>query len=248
MSSDKSKASRTKTPNVTELLRAWTRGDTEAGEQVAEVIYGELHRRAAAHIRRERNHHTLSPTDLLHDVFLQLARQHVEWANRAQFYGTACQMMRRALVDHARARSAAKRGGLRVELTEELVSIGPSDVDVLALDEALTELSKDDPRQAQLVELRFLQGFRSPKQHRPSRCPWQLQTAIGDSLGHGCSIVCPGQVAVASKPTSDGGHAGTIQGFTRSLIRREISRCILTTTRLRFSGVRPVSDLRPGSR
>ena len=159
MSSDKSKASRTKTPNVTELLRAWTRGDTQAGEQVAEVIYGELHRRAAAHIRRERNHHTLSPTDLLHDVFLQLARQHVEWANRAQFYGTACQMMRRALVDHARARSAAKRGGLRVELTEELVSIGPSDVDVLALDEALTELSKDDPRQAQLVELRFFAGL-----------------------------------------------------------------------------------------
>jgi len=144
---------------VTALLREWSRGDAEAGEEVAGVIYGELHRRAAAHIRRERNHHTLSPTDLLHDVFLQLARQHVEWANRAQFYGTACQMMRRALVDHARARSTAKRGGLRVELTEELVAIGPADLDVLALDEALTELGRDDPRQAQLVELRFFAGL-----------------------------------------------------------------------------------------
>ena len=159
MNSDDPKPPPTTDRRVTVLLREWSRGDADAGEEVAGLIYGELHRRAAAHIRRERDHHTLSPTDLLHDVFLQLARQHVEWENRAQFYGTACQMMRRALVDHARARSATKRGGLRVELTEDLASIGPPDIEILALDEALTELSRDAPRQAQLVELRFFAGL-----------------------------------------------------------------------------------------
>ncbi|MEO7132657.1 MAG: ECF-type sigma factor [Vicinamibacterales bacterium] len=145
--------------SVTALLREWSRGDADAGEQVATLIYGELHRRAAAHIRRERQPHTLSPTDLLHDVFLQLARQHVEWANRGQFYGTACQMMRRALVDHARARSAGKRGGLRVELKDDRVAVAPADLDVMALDEALTELGRVDERQARLVELRFFGGL-----------------------------------------------------------------------------------------
>jgi RNA polymerase sigma-70 factor (ECF subfamily) len=144
---------------ITALLREWSRGDAGAGEQVATLIYGELHRRAAAHIRRERHHHTLSPSDLLHDVFLQLARQHVEWANRGQFYGTACQMMRRALVDHARARSRAKRGGLRVELTDDLVAVAPADIDVMALDAALTELGRIDERQVRLVELRFFAGL-----------------------------------------------------------------------------------------
>jgi RNA polymerase sigma-70 factor, ECF subfamily len=147
------------TRSVTSLLREWSRGDAEAGEEVATVIYGEVHRRAAAHIRRERRNHTLSPTDLLHDVFLQLARQHVQWANRGQFYGTACQMMRRALVDHARARSAGKRGGLRVELKDDLVAVGPVGLDVMALDNALTNLASVDQRQARLVELRFFAGL-----------------------------------------------------------------------------------------
>ncbi len=145
--------------SVTALLREWSRGDAAAGEQVATLIYGELHRRAAAHIRREGHHHTLSPTDLLHEVFLQLARQHLEWANRGQFYGTACQMMRRALVDHARARSTGKRGGLRVELKDDLVAVAPADLDVMALDEALTELGRVDERQVRLVELRFFAGL-----------------------------------------------------------------------------------------
>jgi RNA polymerase sigma factor (TIGR02999 family) len=149
--------------NVTALLREWSRGNAEAGEQVASVIYSGLHRRAAAHLRRENRNHTLSPTDLLHEVFLQLAKQHVEWTNRSQFYGTACQMMRRALVDHARARSAEKRGGLRVELQEHLATVGPVDLDVIALDDALTDLARVDQRQAKLVELRFFAGLTLPQ-------------------------------------------------------------------------------------
>jgi len=145
--------------SVTELLRRWSRGDAKAGEEIATVIYGELHRRAAAHIRRERKNHTLSPTDLLHEVFVRLAGQRVDWANRGQFYGVACQMMRRTLVDHARARGAAKRGGLRVELSDDLAAVWPAYLDTLTLDAALTELATVDPRQARLVELRFFAGL-----------------------------------------------------------------------------------------
>jgi RNA polymerase sigma factor (TIGR02999 family) len=155
----KAKTGAASADRVTALLREWSRGDAEAGEKVASVVYVELHRRAAAHMRRERRDHTLSPTDLVHEVFVQLAGQRVEWANRGQFYGLACQMMRRALVDHARARSAAKRGGLRVELTDQLMAVMPQDIDVLALDDALTELAKVDQRQAHLVELRFFAGL-----------------------------------------------------------------------------------------
>jgi RNA polymerase sigma factor (TIGR02999 family) len=145
--------------NVTTLLREWSRGNAEAGEQVASRIYAELHRRAAAHLRRERAGHSLSPTDLLHDVFLQLARQRISWENRAHFYGTACQMMRRVLIDHARARRAAKRSGLRVEIDEALLLSTATTVDVLSLDKALAELATVDDRQAKLVELRFYVGL-----------------------------------------------------------------------------------------
>ncbi len=96
-------------------------------------------------MRRERPNHTLSPTDLLHDIFVRLAGQRLDWANRGQFYGMACQMMRRTLVDHARSRSAAKRGGLQVELRDDLVAVWPRYVDVLTFDAALTELAATIP-------------------------------------------------------------------------------------------------------
>jgi RNA polymerase sigma factor (TIGR02999 family) len=122
-------------------------------------VYAELHRRAAVQIRRERKNHTLSPTDLLHDVFIQLSRQHVAWANRSQFYGTASQMMRRALVDHARARATAKRAGVHIELTDDIAAVFPAGLEVQVVDTALTELAAVDARQAKLVELRFFAGL-----------------------------------------------------------------------------------------
>jgi RNA polymerase sigma factor (TIGR02999 family) len=164
--SPRRKGATVKGKDVTTLLREWSRGDAEAGEQVATRIYGELRRRAAAHLRREGAKNSLSPTDLLHDVFLQLVRQRISWENRAHFYGTACQLMRRVLIDHARARCAAKRGGLRVELTEALVATGPLGIDVLALDDALNELASVDERQAKLVELRFFVGLTLPEAAR----------------------------------------------------------------------------------
>src|SRR4249919_3864559 len=97
---------------VTALLRAWTAGDPEAADRLMPVIYQQLRRRAAVHLRGERHNHTLQPTDLVHEAFLRLVDQrHVVWQNRDQFFGLASQMMRRILVDHARRRNMHKRSG-----------------------------------------------------------------------------------------------------------------------------------------
>jgi RNA polymerase sigma factor (TIGR02999 family) len=148
--------------DVTALLHAWTAGDTEARDRLMAVLYQELRRRAAAQLRRERPGHPLQPTALVHEAYLRLIDQRrVVWQNRGQFFGVACQIMRRILVDHARAHRRAKRSGqwARVTLDEKLRAMSPVDVDVLDLDAALTRLTAFDPRKSQLAELRFFGGL-----------------------------------------------------------------------------------------
>jgi len=140
------------------MLRAWQRGDLSA-DAVADELHAELRRRARAHLRGERRGHSLSPTDLVHEIYLRVAQQQSEWSNRVQFYATVSRMMRRVLVDHARAKRRLKRSALRIELGENSASISPSPVDVLDVDAAIRELSVEHERQAHLVELRFFGGL-----------------------------------------------------------------------------------------
>ena len=126
------------------------------------AVYQELRRRAAAQLRRERRGHTLQPTALVHEAYMRLVDQRrVVWQNRGQFFGVACQMMRRILVDRARADRMAKRSGqwARVTLNEMVRATPPVDVDVLDLDAALTRLAAFDARKSQLAELRFFGGL-----------------------------------------------------------------------------------------
>lgn len=147
---------------VTTLLQAWSRGDAAAGDRLAPLVYDDLHRRARRYFRRERRDHTLQPTALVHEAFLRIASQPgVAWQNRAQFLGLAAVMMRRILVDHARARAGDRRGGawLRVTLDEEVAWGEAKEVDLVDLDDALREMAAQDARQARLVELRFFGGL-----------------------------------------------------------------------------------------
>jgi RNA polymerase sigma factor (TIGR02999 family) len=144
---------------VTRLLEAWSRGEVEARDALIPVVYEELRRRAVAYLRRERPGHTLRPTALVHEAYLRLCAQNTGFKNREQFFGVASRLMRHILVDHARARAAAKRGGaLRVTLAEG-PAVEPPPVDLLDLDAALEELASYDERQGQLVELRFFGGL-----------------------------------------------------------------------------------------
>ncbi len=149
-------------PNVTELLRNWSNGDRKAQDQLFRAVYDELHRQAARHLQREHPGLSLQTTDLIHEAYLRLIdQQHVEWQNRLHFYGIAAQVMRRILVDHARSRQAAKRGGsaIRLPLEEAMVVLPGHDLDFLALDEALNRLAQMDEQQSQIVELRFFSGL-----------------------------------------------------------------------------------------
>ena len=147
---------------VTDLLQAWSEGDIGARDRLVPLVYQELRRRAAAHLRRERRGHTLQPTALVHETYLRLVDQkRAVWHNRAQFFGVASQMMRRILVDRARARRMAKRSGqwTRVTLEAAQVVSQPVSVDVLDLDAALTRLAAFDPRKSRVAELRFFGGL-----------------------------------------------------------------------------------------
>jgi RNA polymerase sigma factor (TIGR02999 family) len=152
-------------PNVTELLLAWADGDRSAFEALLPAVYDELHRQAARAIRREAPGHTLHATDLVHEAYLRLVDEpRVRWEGRAQFFGIAARTMRRVLVDHARARHAAKRGGgaQQITLRDDAAAAGAGaagGVDVLALDEALSRLGALDARQARVVELRYFAGL-----------------------------------------------------------------------------------------
>jgi RNA polymerase sigma factor (TIGR02999 family) len=132
-----------------------------AGDQVIASVYAELRRQAGRCLRRERRDHTLRPTALVHEAYLRLAAQHDAWANRAQFFAVAASMMRRILVDHARRRAASKRDGCltRVTLDERVATQPAADVDLLALEQALADLTELDPGKARLVELRYFAGL-----------------------------------------------------------------------------------------
>lgn len=153
-----------KTSNdVTRLLLRWSQGDRSALDQLLPLVYAELRGMAARHLRRERDGHTLEPTALVHEVFLRLVdQQEANWHNRAQFLGVAAQLMRRILVDYARARHAAKRGGAMTLVSLEQageVAEPQAVADVLAVDEALERLAAHDPDQSRIVELRFFAGL-----------------------------------------------------------------------------------------
>src|SRR5499433_636680 len=138
---------------ITELLIDWGKGDQAALEKLMPLVYNELRRLASNYLRRERAGHTLQPTALVHEAYLRLVDQHpAAWQNRAQFFGVASQIMRRILVDRARARKTAKRSGqwARVTLDESVAEREPRDVDVLDLDAALTDLAAFDARKSQV--------------------------------------------------------------------------------------------------
>ena len=148
---------------VTRLLLAWNQGDQSAIERLMPLVYDELRRLAERHFRRERVGHTLQPTAVVHEAYFRLVDQtRVTWKHRGHFFAVASQAMRWILVDYARARAADKRGGgeKRVTLASAEASPEPADeLDLLALDEALTRLKGLDGAQAQIVELRFFGGL-----------------------------------------------------------------------------------------
>lgn len=147
---------------VTQLLRAWSAGNPDAQEQLLPLVYDELRRRAAGQLRRDRRGHTLQPTALVHEAYLRLLGQReVDWQSRMHFFALASRMMRRILVDHARARAAAKRPdeALRVTLDGALASVDPRGCDLLMLDQALSELADLDERQGSIVELCYFGGL-----------------------------------------------------------------------------------------
>ena len=147
--------------DLTDLLVAWSAGDETARNRLIDAVYNELRGLARGYLRRERADHSLAPTALVHEAYLKLIDQRqVRWQNRAHFFAIAAHVMRRILVDHARTRGAAKRdGGQRVPLQDGQVVMDPPEVDVLDLDAALDRLSSLDPRQSELVELRFFGGL-----------------------------------------------------------------------------------------
>ena len=149
---------------LTQLLIAWSQGDAAALEQLAPLVYAELRKLAHRYMNRERAGHTLQTTAVVHEAFLRLLGNPQEkWQNRAHFYAIAAKMMRRILVDYARANSRAKRGGETARVSIEDIDAPVADVtlnpDVIALDEALEKLTEIDPRRARVVELRFFGGL-----------------------------------------------------------------------------------------
>jgi len=147
---------------VSRLLQAWGRGDLQSRDDLMPVVYRELRRRAGAYLRRERQDHTLQPTALVHEAYMRLVGQErVAWQNRAHFFAIASQTMRRILVDYARQHEAAKRpgAGVQVMLDDRIGAAHPRTCDFVALDQALVELTRIDPRQGQIVELRYFGGL-----------------------------------------------------------------------------------------
>jgi RNA polymerase sigma-70 factor, ECF subfamily len=176
MSDPVERARTRRTPAVTELLLAWSGGDERALDALVPLLYEELRAQARRALRREGQGHTLQPTALVHEAWLRLAgQQHANWESRTQFMAVAAQVMRRVLVDHARTRHAAKRGGGARQVTlgdaekDGAAQVAGAEgssldaVDVLALDDALTRLAAMDPKKAKLVELRYFMGLSIPE-------------------------------------------------------------------------------------
>ena len=176
--------------NVTSLLMQWSQGDRGALDRVIPLVYAELRKIAARQLRREPAGQPFEPTDLVHSLFLQLVDQrHARWENRGHFYAVVAQMMRRILVDHARARQTAKRGGSAIHVPlddpgEPRPAYDAHVSDILAIDEALERLAVQDAEQARVVELRFFAGLSVEETARAlSRSPrtikreWRLAKA-----------------------------------------------------------------------
>ena len=150
------------TQEVTGLLLDWSQGDRAAYDKLVPLVYDELHRLAHQYMRRERSDHTLQTTALVDEAYLKLIDQtNVRWQNRTHFFAIAAELMRRILVDYARKHARAKRGGgvQMVSIDEAAVFSPERSPDLVALDEALTELATIDPRKARVVELRFFGGL-----------------------------------------------------------------------------------------
>jgi RNA polymerase sigma factor (TIGR02999 family) len=148
--------------DVTDLLRAWSRGDRSALDRLAPLVEAELHRIAHRYMRREPANHTLQTTALVNEAYLRLIHAtEVEWEDRSHFFAISANLMRRILVDHARARGRLKRGGgaTRVTLDGDQWPAPQPGADVIALDEALDDLARFDPQGARIVELRFFGGL-----------------------------------------------------------------------------------------
>ena len=148
--------------DVTQLLRDWRQGNRAAFDQLIPLVYDELRRLAKRHLQRQSPGHTLQTTSLVHEAYLRLIdQQNIEWQNRAHFFAVAARAMRFLLVDHARARQYAKRGGGARQVTlDEVAVVSPErNDDLLALDEALSRLAALDPRKSQIVELRYFGGL-----------------------------------------------------------------------------------------
>ena len=153
----------TQTHLITQRLRQWSDGSREALEELMPLVYDELRKQARRYLRRERQNHTLQTTALIHEAYLKLIDQRdVNWESRTHFFAIAASMMRRILVDHARTKHRAKRGGEgeNLPLDEAMLVIGEEkSVDLIALDEALNRLEEFDEQQARIVELRYFSGL-----------------------------------------------------------------------------------------
>ena len=150
------------TPDITRLLVDWSEGRRDALDQLMPAIYQELHKIAGSYLRRERADHTLQPTALIHEAYLRLVGPNVpSFKSRTHFYGIAAHVMRQILVEHARARGAAKRGagGRKVSLDDVTLFSEERTADLVALDDALTTLAGFDERKSKVIELRFFAGL-----------------------------------------------------------------------------------------
>ena len=148
--------------DVTQLLKAWSAGDEAALDKMVPLVYRELHRAARRYMAGERSEHTLQTTALINEAYLRLVDfQHISWRNRAQFFGICAQLMRRILVDFARARGSQKRGGdgSHLPLDETLIVSSEPRADLIALDDALKNLAAFDERKSRVIELRFFGGL-----------------------------------------------------------------------------------------
>ena len=147
--------------NLTQLLNQANSGDTSAYEKALPQIYQDLKKIARSYMKNEAKHHTLQPTALVHEAYLKLSKQeNFIWQNRSHFLAISANIMRRVLVDHARAKKAEKRGGDWQKATlEDVADVSNEGVDLLALDQALTDLAQQNERQAQIVELRYFSGL-----------------------------------------------------------------------------------------
>ena len=147
---------------VTQLLLDWSKGDGAAFDELVPLVHSELRRLARRYMRRERAGHTLQTTALVNEAYLRLINQgQVEWQNRAHFFAIAARVMRRILVDYARTRGYSKRGGNAVHVSfDEAAVVSPdARADIVAIDQALSDLAAVDPRKSRIVELRFFGGL-----------------------------------------------------------------------------------------